>query len=262
MAARPYPGLGSSARRIRSLLAESFVIREGGARDLQDPLSFRTTAHVLGALRDALDFASERVAIELNSSQGNPVVVPQEHRIAGSANFEVLPMAQALDLARLALAPAITSSQERALKLLDTAWSGLATGLSASGGSDSGLSILGIVTQSLTAEARLLAQPVSFELTTTTTAEGIEDRMTMAPLAARRLAEMVSLGERVVAAEFVVGTQAVELRGGEPLGRGTGAALRRVREEIPFMGPGHPVPVDLDLVSALIRSNAFAATEA
>ena len=45
----------------------------------------------------------------------------------------------------------------------------------------------GVTAQALTAEARLLAQPVSYELVTSTHAEGIEDRMTMAPLAARRL---------------------------------------------------------------------------
>lgn len=45
--------------------------------------------------------------------------------------------------------------------------------------------------QALVAEARLLAQPVSFEVVSTTQAEGIEDRATMAPLAARRVAELV-----------------------------------------------------------------------
>jgi len=38
----------------------------------------------------------------------------------------------------------------------------------------------------------------------TSHAEGIEDRTTMAPLAARRLAEMVELGERIAAIELVI----------------------------------------------------------
>ena len=65
-----------------------------------------------------------------------------------------------------------------------------------------GSSELGAAVQGIVAEARLLAQPVSFELASTTQHEGIEDRTTMAPLGARRLAEMVSLGARVVAIEL------------------------------------------------------------
>ena len=38
--------------------------------------------------------------------------------------------------------------------------------------------------------------------------EGIEDRATMAPLSARRLADMIALCARVAAIEFVVAAQA------------------------------------------------------
>jgi histidine ammonia-lyase len=41
--------------------------------------------------------------------------------------------------------------------------------------------------RTLTAEARLLALPVSFKVASTSHAEGIEDRMTMTSLGARRL---------------------------------------------------------------------------
>ena len=55
--------------------------------------------------------------------------------------------------------------------------------------------------------------PVSVETASTSHHEGIEDRITLAPLAGRRLAQMVSLGERLVAVELVVAAQAVDLRG-------------------------------------------------
>jgi len=111
----------------------------------------------------------------------------------------------------------------------------------------------GVAAQALTAEARLLAQPVSFELASSSHAEGIEDRMTMAPLAARRLAEMVALGERVVAIELVVAAQAVDLRGSRPLGAGSGRAYERVRALVPFMDEGDPIPQDLEPVVELVR---------
>jgi histidine ammonia-lyase len=98
---------------------------------------------------------------------------------------------------------------------------------------------------------------VSFELASTTHAEGIEDRMTMAPLAARRLSEMVSLGERLVSIELVVAAQAVDLRGPPALGAGTRGAYELVRERVPFTDTGDPLPQDLEPVVELVRAGSL-----
>ena len=253
---RPYAGLRASLARLRSLLDGSALWEAGAARNLQDPLTFRSLPQLQGALRDALTFAEDRLAIELNASQGNPIVVAEEDRVVSVANFEVAPLAQALDLLRIALAPAFTSSGERVVKLLERPWSGLPTGLTAesvAGSGDAGLGYMGIAVQSIVAEARLLAQPVSFEMASSAHAEGIEDRATMAPLAARRLAEMVALGERVAAIELVVGAQAADLRGAK-LGAGTSAARVLVRRAVPFLAAGDLVAPDLDPVVDVVRS--------
>ena len=127
------------------------------------------------------------------------------------------------------------------------------------GTADAGLSYHGIACQALAAEARLLAQPVSFETVSTSHAEGIEDRTTMAPLAARRLAEMVELGRRIAAVELVVGAQAAELRGLEPRGRGTGRAAATVRRVVPFLDEGDVVS-DVEPLVELVRAGAFGHT--
>ena len=79
----------------------------------------------------------------------------------------------------------------------------------------------------------------------------------MAPLAARRLAEMVDLGERLVAIELVIACQALDLRAPERKGSGSGRAYELVREIVPFMGEGDSLPADLDPVRELIRSGTF-----
>ena len=189
---RPYPGLVATVERLRSILAGSYLWEEGAARNLQDPLTFRCIAHMHGALRDVLAFARRAVDIELNASQDNPLPVPDERRIVSVANFDVLPLAAALDYLRIGLAPVIAAACERSIKLLQGHLTGLPEGLAPrSGLAENSLSEFGVTAQALAAEARLLAQPVSYELVSTMHAEGIEDRMTMAPLAARRLAEMV-----------------------------------------------------------------------
>jgi histidine ammonia-lyase len=255
---RPYPGLVASLARFRSLLDGSFLWQPGAARNLQDPLTFRNVVQVHGALRDALDFALRQLAVELNASQDNPLAVAEEGRFVSVANFDVLPLAAALDFLRIALAPALTSACERSLKLLQAHLTGLAPGLAVrEGHPEDSISEFGVPAQSLAAEARLLAQPVSFEVVSTTHAEGIEDRMTMAPLAASRLAEMVALGERLLAIELVIAAQAIDLRGLRPLGSGTQHAYELVRERIPFCGEGEPIPPDLEPVVELVRSRAL-----
>jgi histidine ammonia-lyase len=257
---RPYPGLLGALERLRGLLEGSYLWEEGAARNLQDPLTFRCLPQIHGATRDALEFAKAQLEIELNASQENPLVIPAEDRIVSVANFDVLPLAAALDFLRIALAPALTSACERLIKLLQGPLTGLPDGLAPRQGLvENSLGEFGVAAQALTAEARLLAQPVSYEVITSTHAEGIEDRITMAPLAARRLGEMVALGERLAAIGFTVAAQAIDLRQPPVLGAGTKRAHELVRGRVPFMGEGDPLPADLEPVRELIVAGAFVA---
>ena len=256
--ARPYPGLVATLDRLRALLAGSYLWSEGVARFLQDPLSFRSAPQVHGAARDALAFTEGQLAVELNASQENPLLVQAEGRLVSVGNFDVLPLAAALDFLRIALAPVLTSATERLLKLLQPRYSGLPDGLAVRDGlAEDALAEFGIAAQALTSEARLLAQPVSFELTSTTQASGVEDRTTMAPLAARRLAGMVELGARAAAIELLVAAQAIDLRAGPQLGAGTARAYALVRDRAPFTGEGEALPQDLEPLVELVRSGAL-----
>jgi histidine ammonia-lyase len=252
--ARPYPGLQATLARLGTLLEGSEV----EARNLQDPLTFRTIAQQNGAVRDAFGFVEQQLAIELNAAQSNPLVLVDEDRVISVGNFEVQPLATALDLARLALAPALSTAAERAVKLLQRYLTGLPEGLGERPQMpESALSEYGIAVQAIAVEARLLAQPVSFDLVSTTQAEGIEDRMTMAPLAARRLAEMVELGARVVSIELTLAAQACDLRG-EKLGAGTARLHAAVRRHVPFLREGDPL-TDLEPLVQEIRSGRLIA---
>jgi histidine ammonia-lyase len=251
---RPYPGVRDSLQRLSAL-------REGTeveARALQDPLTFRTLPQVHGAARDAFRFVGEQLAVELNSAQANPLVVVDEGAVVSVGNFEMLPLAMALDLGRLALAPVLSSACERAVKLLQSHLTGLPEGLGERAGlAESAYSELGIALQAITSEARLLAQPVSHELVSTSQAGGIEDRMTLAPLAARRLAEMTEIGTRIVAVELLLAAQACDLRGGR-LGAGTARVREAVRSAAPFLREGDPLP-DIEPLVELVRAGRLSA---
>src|SRR6185312_802035 len=257
---RPFPGLAATLHQLRLLLAGSYLWQPGAARFLQDPLTFRCIPHIHGAARDALDYARNILHLELNSSQSNPVVVlPAENepgRIVSVGNFDTGPLAAALDFLRIALAPVVTSANERAVKLLQAPYSGLPAGLAAlSGSPDDALAELATSGQAITVEARTLAHPVSYELASSVKGEGIEDRATMAPLSARRLADMVQLCARVAAIEFVVAAQAIDLRApGQSLGLGlgTGRAYRMIRELVPFTQADGTLPADLEPLIELV----------
>ena len=251
---RPYEGIATATAALRALLEGSALFEPGVPRNLQDPLTFRCLPQVHGAALDALAFGRTQLETELNAAQANPLVDVASERILSVGNFDALPLAAALDFLRIALAPVLTSANERMVKLLQAPLSGLPEGLSPEPGSaEDSLSEFGPAGQALTAEARLLAQPVSFELASSAHAEGIEDRATMAPLAARRLAEMTSLGERIVAIELLVACQAIDLRGNR-LGSGTRRAYELVRAQLPFKREEDPIPASIEPLRELIRS--------
>src|ERR1700683_2267356 len=217
---RPFPGLAETLHRLRLLLAGSYLWQPGAARFLQDPLTFRCLPHINGTARDVLAYTGGILQLELNSSQSNPVVVPagnepgnEQGRIVSVGNFDIGPLAAALDFARIALAPVVTSANERMGKLLQAPFCAVPSGLCAIAGSaDDALSELATSGQAITVEARTLAHPVSYELASSVKGEGIEDRATMAPLSARRLADMTQLCARVAAIELIVAAQAIDLR--------------------------------------------------
>jgi histidine ammonia-lyase len=261
---RPFPGLAATLHQLRLLLAGSYLWQPGSARFLQDPLTFRCLPQIHGAARDALSYVMSILQIELNSSQSNPVVVPATHepgnepgneqgRIVSVGNFDIGHLAAALDFLRIALAPVVTSANERAVKLLQAPYSGLPAGLAAGAGSpDDALAELAVAGQAITVEARTLAHPVSYELASSVKGDGIEDRATMAPLSARRLADMIALSARVVAIELVVAAQAIDLRAPGQLGLGTGRAYRMIRELVPFTQADGTLPADLEPLVELV----------
>jgi histidine ammonia-lyase len=254
IASRPYPGLRWAATGLRAALAGSLLWQPGEARNLQDPLSFRNAAHVLGSAHDTLQFALGQLACELRSSQENPLLDVEGQRAIATASFEILPLATALDVVRIGVAPPITTQLERLVKLLQAPITGLPDGLAAhSEPGHCGLSEITFTAQAIAVEARLLAQPVSIEPGSASQAEGIEDRLTMAPLAARRLSEMVALAERLAALALMTSCQAIELRGtvlGEPLAR----VHALVRRHVPFIDGDESLPATLEPLIACLQA--------
>lgn len=80
----------------------------------------------------------------------------------------------------------------------------------------------------------------------------------MAPLAARRLSDMVQLGHRIAAVELLASAQAVDRSGLRPLGAGTRPAYDLVRRHAPSLGTGDAVVHDLEPIVRELSDGALA----
>jgi histidine ammonia-lyase len=254
---RPYPGYRRALASIGHLLVDSRLGED--PRHLHAALSFRDAGSVLGAAYDTFAFCIRQVSIELNAHQQNPLALMEEDRMLPVANFDPQALAAVLDFARIALAPCLTSQNERSIKLMQASETGLTAGLEPAGDTGGhGLSEMAWPLQALTAEARLLIQPVSAETGSSSQSEMIEDRMTMAGLGARRLAELTDLGFRAAAISCVIACQAIDLRGVDRLGPNLAPVHALVREHVAPLAPGDPPPADLEPLLAALRGGALA----
>jgi len=253
---RPYAGLRTTIERLRKLLEGGEILAGSLARSLQDPLCVRVVPQTHGAARDAFGHACAQLEIELRSSGDNPFVSLAQGRLLSAGNFDSTSYAAALDYARIAFAHAATIGVGRVQKLLSGRHSGLPSGLRERDDvPDDALVMLGYSATAAGAELRLLAAPVTLEQPTTSIDDGIDDRIVLAPLAARRLDEMSTLALHVAAAELVCAAQAVDLRGRSGnLGSGTGRIHALVREHVCLMRAGDDIPDDLAPLEARLAA--------
>ena len=225
---KPHPGQRLAADRLRAVLEDSYLWSATGARNLQDPLSFRCIPQIHGACYDAYEHVRRIIEVELNAAGDNPLVSIDAGAIYSVGNFDVTSVAIAFDMLRIALAHVTQIANERVHKQLWTQFSGLPTGLGILDEPVGMLNPLARLCASLTAEATVLANHVSLGYRAQL-AEGLEDHASMAPFSVQRTAESLRVAQRVAAMELMVSSRAIDLRGRPTLGRGTRLAYGLMR---------------------------------
>ena len=259
---RRFPGYQCALNKINQCLEGSQLLSpDFEQRHLQSPLSFRCLAIVLGNAFEALMYCENIITIELNAHQQNPLAWHEKDCMLPCAHFDMQTVASALDFARISLAPVLTSQVERSLKLLQASQTGLTDGLEPfkdTGGF--GLSELAFPLQALLIEAKTLITPVSAEVGSSMQAEGIEDRITMAGLAARRLQEMVELSFRIASIGVVISCQAIDLRQKMCASKNSYSALDNIntaksciRQIIPEIMPSDSPPKSLENLDLYLK---------
>jgi phenylalanine ammonia-lyase len=280
--AKPHPGQMESARDVRELLAGSELsvdseekLAAGGLegrefrqldRQVQDKYSVRCAPHVIGALRDTLEWLTRWVEVEINSSDDNPLFDPDERRVQSGGNFYGSHMAQGMDSLKIALAN-LCDLLDRQLELVvdEKFNAGLTPNLipffaptDPEAGLHHGFKGMQLCSSAMTAEALKQSNPASIHSRSTEAHN--QDKVSMGAIAARDARTIVELAQDIAAIHLIALCQALDLRGLDRASAKTRAAHDLVRTHVSFLEGDRRMHADVRAVSDLIRSGSLSRT--
>jgi len=276
--AKPHPGMITSARNIREILADSHLAADsdelfpGGLdgagfreldRHVQDKYSIRCEPHITGALRDVIDWVEQWISIEINSSDDNPLFNVAGGRVESGGNFYGGHIGQAMDSLKVALANLCDVIDRQLELVVDEKFNrGLTANLiprfeasHPEAGLHHGFKGLQLCASAMTAEAMHLCAPTTIHSRSTEAHN--QDKVSMGTIAARDARSIVELAQNIAAIHLMACCQALELRGIEKASPRSQEAFRLVREQIPFLDRDRYLDVDIATTVALIQSGAM-----
>ena len=253
-ALRPYPGALQVARRLRAYAEDSaLVASHADCGRVQDAYSLRCVPQVLGASWDAMAHAEGQIEIELNAVNDNPLVFPGSGEVVSAGLFHAQPVGFVADYLKLAVAE-IASIAERRIDRLTDGRSGLPAVLTENPGLESGYMMAQYTAAALVSENKTLAHPASVD--SIPTGAGLEDHVSMAPIAARHLRMIVDHSARVVALELLCGARALEFRRPLTAGLGSERVYAAVRRLTPAPEGDRPLSEPCETVARWVLSRA------
>ena len=208
-ALRGQPGQIWVAAAIHDLLQGSEILVSHVKCDrVQDPYSFRCQPQVMGAALDLLENAARMLTIEAAAVTDNPIVFADEDTAISGGNFHAQPVGFAADTITMALCEVGSISERRISVLVDPKMSGLPAFLTQDSGVNSGLMIPQVTAAALVSENKSLAFPASVD--SIPTSAGQEDHVSMAPIAARKAAQIARNAAGVIAVELMAAAEGID----------------------------------------------------
>jgi histidine ammonia-lyase len=252
-ALRPYPGALEAARRTRAYSEGSALVEShADCGRVQDAYSLRCVPQVMGASWDALDHIGRQLEIEINSVNDNPLVFAATGEVISAGLFHAQPVALAADYLKIAVAEIASLSERRIDRLLDARVSGLPPVLAADPGLESGYMMAQYTAAALVSENKVLCHPASVD--SIPTGSGLEDHVSMAPIAARHAREVVDNAARVVALELLCACRALEFRRPLTAGAGSERLYGAVRRLVPAPDGDRPISESCETVARWVLS--------
>ncbi|MFC9295003.1 histidine ammonia-lyase [Streptomyces sp. NPDC057011] len=231
-------------------------------RSIQDRYSLRCAPHVVGVLRDTLEWADGWMETEINASTDNPLFDVETGSVHSGGNFYAGHVVQAMDSLKVATA-SVADLLDRQLQLMvdEKFNNGLTPNLIPriegdewASGLHHGFKGMQLACSALTAEALKHAGPAT--VFSRSTEAHNQDKVSMAPIAARDARRINELSREVLAIHLLAACQALDLRGVAEMAPRTRAVHALVRSVVPFVDSDRRMDADIAAVVDLIRTGA------
>ena len=199
--------------------------------NVQDVYSIRCTPQILAPVRETIDYVITTVQTEANSSNDNPIIIPEKEKIIHGGNFHGQSISFAMDILCIAMSTLCNLSERRINKLLDKNLNeGLPEHLIPGEiGLTMGFMGAQYLATSSTAENRGLAAPMSVNSISCNASN--QDVVSMGTVAARKAFRLISNAKHILTLEILADLQALSFRNAEKLGQATGKIYALLAEE-------------------------------
>lgn len=228
--ARPHQGQLNVAENLLRILKESKSTTHQGEVRVQDAYTLRCIPQIHGASRDAIDYCTKKVEIELNSATDNPLIFAGMDQVISGGNFHGQPMAIAFDVLGIAMAEIGNVSERRIERLVNPALSGLPAFLVNDGGLNTGFMVPQYTAAAIVSENKVLSHPACVDSIPTSANQ--EDHVSMGSISARQAGEILDNVMKVLAIELMTSAQAIDFGAFDKLGIGTQIAYDLIREKV------------------------------
>lgn len=219
------------AERMRTYLEGSKLITTEGELRVQDAYSLRCIPQVLGACWQTLNYAKEKITVEMNAVTDNPLIFSDEKRTVSGGNFHGEPIAFVMDFLKLGIAEVANISERRIERLVNPQLNDLPPFLSPNPGLESGAMILQYSAASLVSENKTLAHPASVDSIPSSANQ--EDHVSMGTTSARHAYMMLQNTRNVIGIELICALEACEYRGVEKMAKMSREFYEEARKMIP-----------------------------
>ncbi|OHD63683.1 MAG: hypothetical protein A2096_08655 [Spirochaetes bacterium GWF1_41_5] len=268
--AKPFKGQIESARNIGSYLSGSKkalaykemidLVKSPSSekqqhtfleRHIQDRYSLRCAPHVIGVLRDTINFCKEWVETEMNSVTDNPLVDPDSGTIYSGGNFYGGHICAAMDSLRAASASTMDLIDKQMELIVDEKFNNaLSPNLISSTGTKPflrhGFKAMQITCTSLAAECLAHTMPVS-SLSRPTEALN-QDKVSLGTISARETRTVLTSALYGMSVMLLALCQAMELRGLNGFSDPAREVFNLVRGVSPFVSDDRELDADINSI--------------
>lgn len=252
---RPHAGQIASGAGMLRLLRGSKLTTAPAELRVQDAYSLRCIPQVHGAIYDSWHHVAKIVNIEMNSTTDNPLIFAEEGDSISAGNFHGEPLALPADYLTIAMSELANIAERRIERLVNPQLSGLPAFLSREGGLNSGFMIAQYTAASLVSENKTLSHPASVDSIPSSANQ--EDHVSMGTIGARKLRQVITNTQNVLAIEYLAACQALDLQGSSGLSPSTRPAYLLLRQSVPMLEADRILYPDMRKSLELIKGGAL-----